>query len=188
LNKKILKEVEKFFIFFSKLSAYQIKVLNDTQPNNEIRNYLPILFQNQFKDCLSVKQKMVLDNLHVMSLSRYIILKDPNKLILPSNLNISTIYLEKPELFSPRFFQYEKKEKLIHENMKHKQDDALEKKAYQNFQEILKSKNATLYIQNFLNNNYNLIMKIIKASSEKEINIMISQPSILIKPVEKYKK
>jgi hypothetical protein len=188
LNKKILKEVEKFFIFFSKLSAYQIKVLNDTQPNNEIRNYLPILFQNQFKDCLSVKQKMVLDNLHVMSLSRYIILKDPNKLILPSNLNISTIYLEKPELFSPRFFQYEKKEKLIHENMKHKQEDALEKKAYQNFQEILKSKNATLYIQNFLNNNYNLIMKIIKGSSEKEINKMISQPSILIKPVEKYKK
>ena len=131
---------------------------------------------------------MVLDNLHVMSLSRYMILKDPNKLILPSNLNISPIYMEKPELFSPRYFQYEKKQKLIHENMKHKEDDVLEKKAYQSFQEILKSKNATLYIQNFLNNNYNLIMKIIKGSSEKEINKMISQPSILIKPVEKYKK
>ena len=188
VNKKILKEVEKFFIFFSKLSAYQIKVLNDTQPNNEIRNYLPILFQNQFKDCLTVKQKMVLDNLHVMSLSRYMLLKDPNKLILPSNLNISPIYVEKPELFSPRYFQYEKKQKLILENKKNKQDDVLEKKAYQNFQEILKSKNATLYIQNFLNNNYNLIMKIIKASSEEEINKMISEPSILIKPVEKYKK
>ena len=186
INKKILKEVEKFFIFFSKLSAYQIKVLNDTQPNNEIRNFLPILFQNQFKDCLTVKQKMVLDNLHVMSLSRYMILKDPNKLILPSNLNISPIYMEKPELFSPRFFQYEKKQKLIQENKK--QDDALEKKAYQSFQEILKSKNATIYIQNFLNNNYNLIMKIIKASSEEEINKMINQPNILIKPVEKYKK
>ena len=188
VNKKILKEVEKFFIFFSKLSAYQIKVLNDTQPNNEIRNYLPILFQNQFKDCLTVKQKMVLDNLHVMSLSRYMLLKDPNKLILPSNLNISPIYVEKPELFSPRYFQYEKKQKLILENKKNKQDDVLEKKAYQNFQEILKSKNATLYIQNFLNNNYNLIMKIIKASKEEEINKMISEPSILIKPVEKYKK
>jgi len=188
INKKILKEVEKFFIFFSKLSAYQIKVLNDTQPNNEIRNFLPILFQNQFKDCLTVKQKMVLDNLHVMSLSRYMILKDPNKLILPSNLNISLIYMEKPELFSPRFFQYEKKQKLILENKKHKQDDALEKKAYQSFQEILKSKKATLYIQNFLNNNYDLIMKIIKASSEEEINKMINQPNILIKPVEKYKK
>ena len=188
VNTKILKEVEKFFIFFSKLSAYQIKVLNDTQPNNEIRNYLPILFQNQFKDCLSVNQKMVLDNLHVMSLSRYMILKDPNKLILPSNLNISPIYMEKPELYSPRYFQYEKKQKLIHENMKHKEDDVLEKKAYQSFQEILKSKNATVYIQNFLNNNYNLIMKIIKGSSEAEINKMISQPNILIKPVEKYKK
>ena len=107
---------------------------------------------------------------------------------LPSNLNISPIYMEKPELFSPRFFQYEKKQKLILENKKHKQDDALEKKAYQSFQEILKSKKATLYIQNFLNNNYNLIMKIIKASSEEEINKMINQPNILIKPVEKYKK
>ena len=188
INKKILKEVEKFFIFFSKLSAYQIKVLNDTQPNNEIRNYLPILFQNQFKDCLTVKQKMVLDNLHVMSLSRYMILKDPNKLILPSNLNISPLYMEKPELFSPRYFQYEKKQKSLIENMKHKQDDVLEKKAYQNFQEILKSKNATLYIQNFLNNNYELIIKIIKASNEEEINKMINQPNILIKPIEKYKK
>ena len=188
VNKKILKEVEKFFIFFSKLSAYQIKVLNDTQPNNEIRNYLPILFQNQFKDCLTVKQKMVLDNLHVMSLSRYMILKDPNKLILPSNLNISPIYMEKPELFSPRYFQYEKKQKQILENMKHKQDDSLEKKAYQSFQEILKSKNATLYIQNFLNKNYNLVMKIIKESSDQEINKIINQPSILIKPVEKYLK
>ena len=109
INKKILKEIEKFFVFFATLSAYQIKILNDTQPTSEKRNFLPILFQNQFKDCLTIKQIIALENLHVMSLSRYMILKDPTKLILPANLNINPLYFEKPELFSPRYFRLEKK-------------------------------------------------------------------------------
>jgi hypothetical protein len=52
-DSKIIKEFEKFFIFLNNLSIYQIKILNETQPDNEKRNDLPIMFTNQFKDCLS---------------------------------------------------------------------------------------------------------------------------------------
>ena len=185
INKKILKEIEKFFVFFATLSAYQIKVLNDTQPTNEKRNNLPILFQNQFKDCLAIKQIIALENLHVMSLSRYMILKDPSKLILPANLNVNPLYFEKPELFSPRYFRLEKKIKF-NENKTEK--EILQKKTYEIFLKILKSKNAKIYVQNFLNNNYNLVMKILENSTQNEINKMIENPKILIKPIEQYKK
>ena len=185
LNKKLLKELEKFFLFFTTLSAYQIKLLNDTQPKTEKKNYLPILFQNQFKNCLSIKQIIAFENLHVMSLSRYMILKDPNKLILPNNLNISLLYFEKPELFSPRYFRLEQKNKDIE---KQKNKEILHNNSYKIFQQILKSKNANIYMQNFLNNNYDLVMKIIEKSTIEEINKMIDNPSVLIKPVEKYKK
>ena len=154
-----MKELEKFFIFYATLSAYQIKILNDTQPTSEKRNYLPILFQNQFKDCLTIRQIIALGNLRVMALSRYVILKDPNKLILPNNLNINQIYFEKPELFSPRYFRLEKKLKII--EMK-KQREMLHKKAYEIFLQILQSEKATIFTQNFLNNNYNSVMKIIE--------------------------
>ena len=53
-----------------------------------------------------------------MSLSRYMILKDPNKLILPKNLNISPVYFEKPELFTPRYFRVEKESKIAEEKKK----------------------------------------------------------------------
>ena len=185
VNKEILKELEKFFIFYATLSAYQIKILNDTQPTSEKRNYLPILFQNQFKDCLTIRQIIALGNLRVMALSRYVILKDPNKLILPNNLNINQIYFEKPELFSPRYFRLEKKLKII--EMK-KQREMLHKKAYEIFLQILQSEKATIFTQNFLNNNYNSVMKIIENSSQLEINKMIENPNILVKPIEKFKK
>ena len=185
INKKMLEEIEKFFIFFTSLSAYQIKVLNDTQPKAEKRKYLPILFLNQFKNCLSIKQIIAFENLHVMSLCRYIILKDPNKLILPNNLNISPLYFEKPELFSPRYFHL----KLNNENKeKKKYNEILQKESHKIFKQILKSKKSNLYIQNFLNSNYNLVIKIIKKSTIQEVNKMIENPIILIKPVELYKK
>ena len=185
INKKILKEIEKFFVFFATLSAYQIKILNDTQPTSEKRNFLPILFQNQFKDCLTIKQIIALENLHVMSLSRYMILKDPTKLILPANLNINPLYFEKPELFSPRYFRLEKKI-TFKENKTEK--EIIQKKTYEIFLKILQSKNIKIYIQNFLNNNYNLVMKILENSTQNEINKMIENPKILIKPIEQYKK
>ena len=123
LNKKILKEMEKFFMFFATLSAYQIKVLNDTQPKNDLRVHLPILFQNQFKDCLTVKQIIALNNIHEMSLNRYMILKDPDKLILPSNLNIFPAYFDKSELLSPRYFRYDKKKQIFFEKKKRRRNN-----------------------------------------------------------------
>ena len=183
LNKKILKEIEKFFMFYTTLNAYQIKILNDTQPKTKKRNFLPILFQNQFKNCLTVKQIVPFENLHIMSLSRYMLLKDPNKLILPKNLNINLLYFEQPELFSPRYFDCDIKNRNL---AKRKENEDIQKRANKIFKQIINSKNASIFIQNFLNNNYSLVMKILKKSTQNEIYQIINNPNILIKPVEKY--
>ena len=82
------KEMEKFFIFLCGLSIYQLKILNDTQPPpSRRRNDLPIIFNNQFQDCLTNSQRMALALLETMSLSRYILLKDSNKDISMDNLD-----------------------------------------------------------------------------------------------------
>ena len=82
------KEMEKFFIFICSLSIYQLKILNESQPSpSYIRNDLPIIFNNQFKDCLTNAQRMALSCLESMSLTRYIILKDTNEDICPENLD-----------------------------------------------------------------------------------------------------
>ena len=88
-NQKIItsKEMEKFFFFFFSLSIYQLIILNDTQPPpSQRRNDLPIIFNNQFQDCLTNAQRMNLSLLETMSLSRYILLKDTNKDISLENL------------------------------------------------------------------------------------------------------
>jgi hypothetical protein len=82
------KEMEKFFIFICSLSVYQLKILNESQPSpSDKRNDLPIIFNNQFKDCLTNAQRMSLTLLESMSLTRYIILKDTNQDICPENLD-----------------------------------------------------------------------------------------------------
>ena len=82
------KEMEKFFLFLCGLSIYQLKILNESQPEpSQRRNDLPIIFSNQFQDCLTNAQRMSLSVLETMSLSRYIILKDTNKDICPENLD-----------------------------------------------------------------------------------------------------
>ena len=87
-ERKICKETEKFFIFICGLSIYQLKILNEFQPDpSQKRDDLPILFPNQFIDCLTFSQRIELNNLDTMSLSRYIILKDSNKDISPENLD-----------------------------------------------------------------------------------------------------
>ena len=89
-DRKILtsKEMEKFFIFLCGLSIYQLKILNESQPEpSQRRNDLPIIFNNQFQDCLTNAQRMSLSALETMSLTRYVILKDTNKDICPENLD-----------------------------------------------------------------------------------------------------
>jgi hypothetical protein len=177
VNKKVLKELEKFFVFFMTLSVYQIKILNETQPKAEIKDYLPILFHNQFKDCLSLRQSIALENLDVMSLSRYMILKEPNNLILPTNLNISTAYLERPELF---------KINNNLEKLKRKEEILSEKKAKKIFKKIIKSIDNKNSIINKLNKNYNLAIKIIKNLNIIEIKKIIQNPESLIKSIDEY--
>ena len=97
---KTSKEMEKFFIFICGLSIYQLKILNDTQPPpSRRRDDLPIIFNNQFQDCLTNSQRMNLSLLETMSLSRYILLKDTNKDISLDNLDY-------------RFMMYRIKEKV----------------------------------------------------------------------------
>ena len=87
-EKKISLETEKFFLFICGLSIYQLQILNEFQPEpSNKRDDLPILFPNQFKDCLTFSQRLALNNLDTMNLSRYIVLKDSNKDITPENLD-----------------------------------------------------------------------------------------------------
>ena len=109
------KEMEKFFIFICGLSIYQLKILNDTQPPpSRRRNDLPIIFNNQFQDCLTNSQRMNLSLLETMSLSRYILLKDTNKDISLENLDY-------------RFMMYRIKEKDNEDKISNKINDLKKK-------------------------------------------------------------
>ena len=88
LNYSSFKEMEKFFIFICSLSIFQLKILNESQPKlYSKRSDLPIIFSNQFQDCLTLSQRLALNQLETMSLSRYIILIDSDKDISPENLD-----------------------------------------------------------------------------------------------------
>ena len=55
-GKKLINAAEKFFLFICSLSLYQLKVLNEFQPEqSQKRDELPILFPSQFQDCLTFK-------------------------------------------------------------------------------------------------------------------------------------
>ena len=88
LSYSSFKEMEKFFIFICSLSIFQLKILNESQPKlYSKRSDLPIIFSNQFQDCLTLSQRLELTQLQTMSLSRYIILIDSDKDISPENLD-----------------------------------------------------------------------------------------------------
>ena len=136
------KEMEKFFIFICGLSIYQLKILNDTQPEpSRRRNDLPIIFNNQFQDCLTNSQRMTLSLLETMSLSRYILLKDTNKDISLDNLDY-------------RFMQYRIKDKDSDEEYVGKKKKKKRKKNYKKMSEIrnynkgFKMKNCNTKVKN----------------------------------------
>ena len=180
---KIIKEFEKFFIFLNNLSIFQIKILNETQPDNEKRNHLPIMFTNQFKDCLSKIQRIELDNLQTMALSRFIILKDPNKWIIPTNLN----YLLIQRSTNPPINRRESSQLNVN-RYNYIDDTFMKTKEYKNYLDIINSDKSTPDIKEFLKKNRNYVFKIIKDSNEVEINNIIQYPYVLIDPIRKYKK
>ena len=182
LDDKTLKEIEKFFLFLSSLSLFQIKILNETQPDNKKRNDLPILFPSQFKDCLTNIQRIKLDNLQIMALSRFVILKNPDKWIMPNNLNIDIINKNKLK-------EYEKKQNRIY----HDKDEIecfplRETKEFKYYQKLILSEKVNKEIREFINMNFNLVLKILKQSSEEEIKNILNFPYIIIDPVKNFKK
>ena len=183
-NFKISKELEKFFIFLNKLSLYQIKILNESQPDNNKRNDLPILFSSQFKDSLSYRQRIELDNLQTMALSRFIVLKNANKWIMPNNLNIGIIDEKKIK-------NYLKKRTIRFLNKYCESNNSnnvpiRKTKEYKYFQEILKSEKCNKELKKFFNNNFDSVIKILKKVDEDEIKNIINSPKIIVEPVQKY--
>ena len=182
LDYKVLKEIEKFFVFLNSLSLFQIKLLNETQPDNVKRNDLPILFPSQFKDCLSNIQRIELDNLQTMALIRFIILKDPNKWITPNNLNIDIVNKQKLK-------EFEKKQKTKYQKESELNNTPIKlTKEYKYYQKIISSGKNNKEIREFLNMNFDLVLKILKKSSDEEIENIINFPYIIIEPVKNFKK
>ena len=187
-DETIIKEFEKFFIFLSSLSVYQMKILNETQPQNEKRNDLPIYFSTQFKDCLSNLQRLQLDKLQTMALSRFIILKNTNRWIIPSNLNTNLLNSVQNSI---NYNNINNKMTLkYYSNIKGLKIYSLKnnKREYNYYKKIILSKKINDKTRDFLNNNIAYALKILKQSTNEEIKYMINQPILLINPIKKYKK
>ena len=172
IDNKQKKELEKFFIFLSGLSVYQIKILNETQPDTTIKNDLPLCFDNSFLDTLSISQKNELASLQTMILGRSYILKDPNKWIVPSNLNLNLLNNEKNPI--------ESEKNLSHENK-------IDPQIQNIFDKILNSSRITLEIKKFFSKNYALVLKILKSATIEEIKNIIKYPYIIIDSIKRYK-
>lgn len=84
------EEIEKFFIFISKLTPKQIETLNLGQLH---LNYnIPINFSTDFKNEISHIQKLELTNFKMILLTRANLLKNPIGRIEEDNLNYDLIY------------------------------------------------------------------------------------------------
>lgn len=189
LNKKTAEEIEKFFVFLNTLSLYQLKLLNDTQPQREIRNDLPILFNAQFTDSLTTGQRDTLRNLHTMLISRNMMLNNPDKLILPTNLKFSALYYKEQKNNKS---SSDKKPKLIKNKNNYRKYYKVislsNSKEYSHFKNIIFSKNIEKSLQQFLLDNYSLVMKILKEANQNEIENITENPHILVEPINDYKR
>ena len=210
-DKKIInsKEMEKFFIFICSLSIYQIKILNESQPEpSQRRNDLPIIFNNQFQDCLTNAQRMSLSVLETMSLTRYIILKDTNKDICPENLDYRFMKYRLKETDSDEDNSYKLnyKSKTI-DNLKKKSysikkqftntgiHKLLEKKKFENeFMEdnsninlLLKEIKSEENIK-FINAHKNSILKLLRQMTLEEQRLFLENPKLLKKIINKTSK
>ena len=95
LNQNEIIEFEKFFIFLTKLSAYQIELLNMEQPDKKsFKKFksLPIYFSNNFKQSLNLEQMNLLNDIKILMLKRKLVLKNVEHLIIIDNLNFDLIY------------------------------------------------------------------------------------------------
>lgn len=85
-------ELEKLFLFISKLNPQQVSILNETQEGNiEILKNQPLLFSYKFKNTLNHQQRLELNSLKLMGLRRNNVLKDPYSFICIENLKVSKL-------------------------------------------------------------------------------------------------
>jgi hypothetical protein len=190
-NEFLAKEIKKIFIFLNSLSMYQIKLLNDFQPKTENKNDLPIIFHNQFKDSLSTSQRVSLEKLQTMTLSRYMILEDPDKPILPTNLKFEVITDKKLKIHYNRKKTSTEKDDICSSNSSDNFDDfniALKTKENEIFQKIILAKNNNIDLRKFIFQNYDYVIKIVKESTDKEIENIIEDPKIIAEPIKLYLK
>ena len=188
LNKKLALEKEKFFLFLNTLSIYQIKLLNDTQPKREIRNDLPILFNGQFKDSLTSAQINTLRNLHTMSITRNMILNNPDKLILPTNIKFSSLNYNNKKLNENYINKIIETKNTQNHKIFERVASLSNSAEYCYFKNIIFSKNINKKLQNFLLQNYSSVMKILKELNKNEIEDIIKNPSILVSPIKNFKR
>ena len=216
-DRKIItsKEMEKFFIFLCSLSIYQLKILNETQPEpSQRRNNLPIIFSNQFQDCLTNAQRMSLSILETMSLSRYIILKDTNKDICPENLDYRFMkYRIKQEDNEDEYFNIKNKSYLM-ESMRSRRksscdsimsantnkDDLGSRKLLSSkitdseYEELSKNIDAILNIlvnnenEKFIDLHKNNILKSLSQMSKEELQAFLNCPNLLNQMINKISK
>jgi hypothetical protein len=207
MNYTNFKEMEKFFIFICNLSIFQLKILNETQPKLFTkRNDLPIIFSNQFQDCLTNAQRLELSNLQTMSLSRYIILIDSEKEISPENLDYKYM---KYRVKSSKEKEEEKEFKFISEvkgrniNNKKTNDSIIKslstntisikrtlKKEYEiedesSIFEILLIKIKNENNKNFIESHKKSIINLLNNLSEEDKKLFLDSPFLLEKMLEK---
>jgi hypothetical protein len=175
-GKKLInsKEMEKFFIFILDLSVYQLKILNETQPKpSKKRNDLPIIFNNQFKDCLTNSQRMYLSRLESMNLSRYIILNDVNGDICPENLDFRFMKYRIKDTDSDDEKEFNKyqctkiKERKYTDNHK-TQDETNNSYKYNNVRSSYKKLKSDLERKTFSTNDLETLLSYIKNKEIKE--------------------
>lgn len=94
IDKTDYEDFNNLFIFLSKLSAYQIMLLNQTQPKMNYTSFtnLPINFSDIFKSSLTYEQRMLLVDINGMNLTRKKFLVDPSQPICFSNLRFCDYY------------------------------------------------------------------------------------------------
>jgi len=94
-----IQELEKFFLFMTKLSIEQIDKLNEDQPKDDFEKNkrFPIVFSKNFKNSLTHSQRLALCDLKLTSLTRVNVLKNYTKKISIRNLNYNALNLVPPE-------------------------------------------------------------------------------------------
>lgn len=165
-----VEEIEKLCLFLSSLSMHQIKLLNDTQPKMSKRISLPIGFSNQFTDCLSFSQRMSLLNIKILLLSRFVILKDPEKPITLQNLNYELFSLREKQMITI------KSKKSIQVKSKSPTKSIVKNKELDNFLALFNDKK-------FVNQNRELLVYCYKTMNNEFLKEAIRNPEKMKKMV-----